>query len=418
MPRTIGILALVIYLASLGALFTGASSPSARGAADAQARQAKQTTADNAGDTDTGDEAADTRTRQTLPQMVGMTLNLYHTKDLSLYLDAVDRIAKLGFNTVHVITPVFQRHGAAQEIERLVGPGRALPKQDLKRVLRRAEQHGLTTVLMPQVNFTHPRGNEWRGKIQPQHWPTWWRDYERMITDHAELAQDTDVDVFIVGCELLSTQKADHESRWRGIIDAVRGRFDGALTYSTNWDSYQKVLFWDALDAIGISGYWDLTRAASDPAAPTDAELIQRWRTIRQTVLTYAKNQDRPALITELGYPSLPWALRDPWNYVNTEDRPADHEPQARGYRSFLDAWNPMLTKPTSTAPRTQPVRTPQAEWHLSEPRMAGVLFYRWDPYYHGGPEDTGYGVVGKPAFKVLKQWLNAEDADVDAPVP
>ncbi len=56
------------------------------------------------------------------------------------------------------------------------------------------------------------------------------------------------------------------------------------------------------------------------------------------------------------------------------------------------------------------PVRTPQAVWHLPNKHMAGVLFYRWDPYYHGGAHDTGYGIAGKPASEIIKNWLDGKE--------
>ncbi len=162
------------------------------------------------------------------------------------------------------------------------GPAEALSREDLVRVLKHAKARGLKTVLMPQINFVHPRGNEWRGKIQPYDWSAWWQQYDRMIREHLAIANEADVDVFVVGCELL-TQTADHEAHWRDVIDMARQHFNGALTYSTNWDSYTKVRFWDGLDAIGISGYWDLTTSAKDAAAPTDAELRSAGRRFART---------------------------------------------------------------------------------------------------------------------------------------
>lgn len=348
--------------------------------------------------------------RQTLGQFVGMSLNLYHTEHLELYLNAIDEMASMGFNTVHVLTPVFQRDGAADEIEMLVGPGKGPARDDLMRVLAHARSRGLKIVLMPQINFISPRGNEWRGKIQPDNWQLWWASYQRMILSFADLAQEAEVDMFTVGCELLTTQKAEHLPRWQRIISDVRSRFGGALTYSTNWDSYQKVEFWDQLDAIGISAYWDVTTEAEDRQQPTDIEIATRWQKIRNDVFAYANSQGRPALLTELGYPSLPWALRDPWNYIASDSVKADPAVQARGYTAFIRAWQDVIKSPATTvghpSDTAETFTTPQARWQLPKGQMAGVLFYRWDPYYHGGEQDTGYGIVGKPAYKILKHWL------------
>lgn len=345
-----------------------------------------------------------------LPQLVGMGLVVYHTDQPELYHEAIDRIAELGFNSVHIVTPVFQRDGASDEIEVPVGPGRAPARAELLALLQHARQRGLITVLMPQVNFTHPRGNEWRGKLQPDRWPAWWASYERVLSDFLDLASEADVDIFCVGCELLSTQKAEHGERWQRIIDLARKRFDGALIYSTNWDSFGKVGFWDQLDAIGVSAYWNVAADARDPKAPTAAELAQRWQRIRADVQAYARSQGRPVLFTELGYPSLPWALRDPWNYVPADGVQADHQAQAAGYRAFLAAWQDLIVPPAGQADaRLTEMNTPRAKWQLPDPTLAGVLFYHWDPYHQGGPDDTGYGIVNKPAYPLLERWLRAE---------
>ncbi|MFW6058722.1 MAG: glycoside hydrolase family 113 [Phycisphaeraceae bacterium] len=395
--RIVIILVLLIYVLSVVAVLTIPAPADTRSRVDGEPRN---------------EPAAEMpRRAETLPQLVGITLNLYHTDDVQRHVNAVDRIAALGFNTLHAVSPVFQRDGAANEIERIVGePGRALQRDQIVRVLGHAKERGLRVTLMPQINFTAPRGNEWRGKIQPDRWRDWWTSYKRMMHAQLDIAKEAEVDLFIIGCELLSTQKPTHEARWREIVALARENFDGPLSYSTNWDSYQTVPFWDELDAIGISGYWDLTRNADDAAAPTAEELRARWEEIRKTVLTYADRQKRPILLTEIGYPSLPWALRDPWNYVNPDGLTADHEAQARGYRSFLDAWSELIRPPRSAAAREGvTVNTPQVRWRLPDARVAGVLFYGWDIDHAGGARDTGYGIAGKPAHDLLRRWLAGE---------
>ena len=39
---------------------------------------------------------------------------------------------------------------------------------------------------------------------------------------------------------------------------------------------------------------------------------------------------------------------------------------------------------------------------------LLGFCGYRWDPYHRGEPYDTGYGVVGKPAYEVLRSGFAA----------
>jgi glycosyl hydrolase family 113 len=325
-------------------------------------------------------------------QYVGSALNLYQTDHLGLYLDAIDQMRATGFNALLVVTPVFQTDGASQEVRTMIGPGKGPSDTDIAALLNRAKSRGMRTVLMPQINFTDPRGNEWRGKLQPEHWAPWWQSYTKTIDRFLNIAIENDVDVFVVGCELLTTHKPEHEARWRELIAYCRERFDGQLIYSTTWDTYHKVGFWDDLDAVGVSGYWDLTTLAQDSEHPTPDELKRRWAQIKNRLLTFADTRGKPVLLTEVGYPSLPWALKDPWNYVNSDQVPADHDAQAAGYAAFIDAWVETISP---AGARVSP-----------DPRSLGVFFHKWDPYHQGGPDDSGYGILGKPAYQQLKHWL------------
>ncbi len=318
----------------------------------------------------------------------GFAISLHHTNRLDLYLASIDEIAKLGFNCLEVATPAFQTHGASAQIQLVTGPGRGPTRQQLVTLLQHAHDRGLTTALMPQILFTDPRGNEWRGKIHPPQWGPWWESYARVTDYFLDVANEADVDIYCVGSELLSTER--QADRWDGLIDHVRSRFKGWLTYSTNWDHYHVPTIWRRLDMIGVSGYWDLTEQAQhDP--PTHDELRHRWQGIRQQLLAFAQDQGRPILFTEIGYPSLTWALKDPWNYVPPDpSTPPDPQAQALGYEAFLNAWGDLL------------VDRPQPQ------QLVGVFFYAWDPYRQGGPGDYGYGVRGKPALQRLRQWLEA----------
>lgn len=312
-------------------------------------------------------------------------MSLHHTDGLHLYMQAIDEMAHLGFNCVEIATPAFQTDGASDKIRIETGPDRGPSKDQLVALLRHARRRGLTTALMPQILFTHPRGNEWRGKIHPESWDPWWHSYRQVIDYFVTIANDAHVDIFSIGSELLSTER--QADRWAQLIDHVRNRFTGQLTYSTNWDHYHVPTIWHRVDMIGISGYWDMTVGAdNDP--PSHDDLSQRWHGIREQLTAFAADQNKPILFTEIGYPALPWALKDPWNYVNKDATPADPAPQALGYEAFLAAWQDLLIDQPDPA------------------LLAGVFFYAWDPYHSGGEHDYGYGVKGKPALGILKRWL------------
>ena len=318
--------------------------------------------------------------------LIGFALNAHHTDKPERFIQAIDDIAAAGFNSVLILTPAFQRDGAAQRIRIETGPGRAPTRQQLIDILSHARAKGLATTLMPVVLLTDPRGNEWRGKISPDNWDAWWASYQTTLDYFLDVANVGGASVLCVGSELLSTEK--QTARWESLITHARSRYTGRLSYSTNWDHYHVPTFWSKLDLIGINGYWDLT-TLTDADKPEAAKLAQRWRQIREQVLTFGNGQNKPVLLTEIGYPTLPWSLRDPWNYIASGNKP-DPQAQAMGYEAFLSTWHDMLT------PRSSDVK-----------KFAGVFFYEWDLYYAGGQDDTGYGVRGKPALELLKTFLS-----------
>jgi hypothetical protein len=316
----------------------------------------------------------------------GFALNFHHTPDIKIYFDAIDQIQDMGFDSIEVVTPMYQTNGASTDIRIIVGPGKSPSHEDLAKVLAYAKQKGFRTALMPIVLLAEPRGNEWRGKIRPDDWNTWWKAYEKSMDGFLKVAIASNTDVFSVGSELLTTEKqADH---WSAFIKKTRARFKGRLSYSTNWDHYQTPVFWSQLDMIGINGYWNLQKDIPADQPVTHEKLVARWEEIQSQLLEFGESQKKPILLTEIGYPSLPWGLKDPWNYVNSKKATTDVQQQADGYRAFLQVWKPLFCDKPDTSVAT------------------GVFFYKWDPYFDGGDDDTGYGVRNKPAYDLLKAWV------------
>lgn len=332
-------------------------------------------------------------------QVVGFSLNVHHTEQLPKYLRAIDMISEMGSNSLQILTPAFQDDGTSTQIHITNAPGRCPSRRQLLTLLRYAKNHGLKTLLMPTILLSHPRGNEWRGKISPENWDAWWTGYTTVMRHFAQLAQEADVDVLSVGSELLSTER--QTPRWTALIRQLRLDFGGQLLYATNWDHYNVPTFWDQVDYVGISGYWRLSdviidspNAVIDPK-PILAEITPRWKSVQNNLHAFAKQVGRPILLTELGYPSLPWALKDPWNYVNDGTTPAVPAIQAIGYRSFCDNWSSLIHPGGAITPTG----------------FAGVLFYTWNPY-NGGMRDPGYGVWGKPAQDIVRQWLRESQTE------
>jgi len=344
-------------------------------------------------------------------KLIGFAMTAYDHPDPQVFFDGIDELHELGFNAFELVVPVFAGNARSRGVQIGVGPGRSVSPIQIVAILQHARSRGMYTTLMPIVVLTQPRGSEWRGVLEPPDWDAWWLSYRQMIDRMIDLGKQAEVDAICVGSELLSTE---HQTqRWVDLIAHCRTRFQGHLIYSANWDHYDVPKFWSHLDMVGINGYFDLTtplndsaeveneQAAiedADPHDPDVAQLAKRWKHWRDELLAFARKQQRPLILTEVGYPSTTWALQNPWkNDVQPGDWP-DFDAQAKGYAAFLKAWGPLLKSPEEEdAPAD------------GETQFVGVHFFQWDVRRHGSATDTSYGIRGKPALDLLYQWLHGK---------
>jgi len=201
----------------------------------------------------------------------------------------------------------------------------------LTRPIDEAHKLGLKIMIKPHLAYWgSPFG--WRGEIQfdsEQEWTRFFDDYERWVVTLARLTRDADG--FVIGTEL--EQTAHHDARWRAIIASVREQTDAPLTYSAGWDRYERVGFWDALDVIGIQGYFPLV---DHERPPTDGELRQGWNSVMQRLDAFAEGYGKKVIFGELGYNRSALAAVRPWEYAQGGEQ-AD-EIQQRCLRVALES--------------------------------------------------------------------------------
>lgn len=285
----------------------------------------------------------------------------------------VDEIADLGATHVSIVVQWSQANVASNRI--LPHPKETQDEAVVRDMMRRARARGLRVTLFPIIWLENRGPGLWRGTLRPENPAQWWASYRAFILHFAALAREERADLFSVGSELASME-ADAE-RWRALIADVRAQFPGKLVYSANWDHYEHVPFWDALDFIGLTGYHRLTQV-QPPAQPTEAELVDSWARIRTVLLDWQANHQpgRPLLFTEVGYPSIDGAAYRPWEY--TLGGTVDLEEQRRCWAAFTSAW-------------------------AGEGRLAG--FFAWNWWGVGGPDDANYTPRGKPALQLLRNF-------------
>jgi len=186
----------------------------------------------------------------------------------------------------------------------------------------------------------------------------------------ASIAQDLGVGSLSIGSEFSSLER--HDAHWRQLISSTRLQYDGQLIYSANWDHFDAVPFWDALDAAGVTGYFGLPSANR-----TDVEAAWAVHGAKLAALSVAI--DRPVVLTEVGYPSRGSAALRPWDDGGLAT--PDLALQASLYESFFRA-------------------------HASSRSFSGLFVWNW--FGWGGGADAGYSPRGKPAAAVIKRHFSA----------
>ncbi len=279
----------------------------------------------------------------------------------------------LGVQWVAVVVIWYQADEQATEIT--PDPQRSLDDETLVRLLRRLRERGFRIFLRPMVDLQNGR---WRGEIaltSEDEWNTWFQSYERFLLHYARLAAQEDAALFSVGVELEQTMLREHQ--WRELIARVRTAYRGALTYSANWDGFELVPFWDALDYVGIDAYFDLDLSPE----PTLDDLLTAWQPWVRHLEEFAAQVQKPIVFTEIGVRSVQGASRHPWDWHY--EAPISLQEQANYYEAVFRVF-----------------------W--GRPWLAGFYFWAWVPGREG-PSDASYTPAGKPAASILKHWYTKE---------
>jgi hypothetical protein len=289
------------------------------------------------------------------------------------YKKVMDKIAAVGADAVLLVIDTRQENGKSSKIylDFRMTPTVA----QIGELITYAKSKNLRVIVMPIVLLDDPQGGEWRGQIHPESWETWWDSYRDMIQVFSSAAEVFHADMLVVGSELVSTEHM--RDQWVKTIELARSNFKGKLTYSSNWDHYESVSFWDQLDMVGMNSYWWLSKKDGAKNVSVD-DVKERWHEIQGELLPFLQKVHKPLMFLEIGWFSQINAAREPWDY--TKNEPLDLDLQKKLYEAFFESW-----------------------W--GNPSLGGFSIWDWPPNT-GGPEDKGYTPEGKPALDVLREWL------------
>ena len=176
-----------------------------------------------------------------------------------------------------------------------------------------AQERKMSVMVVPHIAYWGSKFS-WRGGYhfeRAEEWDNFFTDDESWIVEMARLAQAHQAAVFCVGLEFTHAQK--FADRWLKIIAAVRAVYYGKLTYGANWNEYDTVKFWDALDYLGVLAYFPLSKVA-DPGA---AELASAWEKRGAELARFSeRNGGKQFVFVEIGYNENAKAAAEPWNFV------------------------------------------------------------------------------------------------------
>jgi hypothetical protein len=228
----------------------------------------------------------------------------------------LDELAKLGVNWVSIHPYASIREDGTVGARRF-DPDH--PPEWILRPIREAHARGLSILVIPHIAYWGSPW-DWRGAIDfedPVKCARFFETYTAWIVGVARAARDADG--FSIGNE--TDRLVRCEAEWRGVIAAVRAVTKAHLTYAANFDAYERVPFWDALDAIGVQAYFPLCEAAD----PSEEDLRRGWTAVIPGLRDLSRRTGKPVVFTELGYDISLDAARKPWETGRT--RGADREP-------------------------------------------------------------------------------------------
>ncbi|MBK7465479.1 MAG: hypothetical protein IPJ43_00970 [Saprospiraceae bacterium] len=243
----------------------------------------------------------------------------------------------------------------------------------------KAHQSQISVMLKPQV-YIH---NSWVGYLDfktEEEWLQWESKYEEYISTMVDIAIQNKIELFCIGTEL-NISVVKREKFWRKLIQNIRSRYNGKLSYCSNWDRYEEVGFWEELDYIGISAYFPLREEIN----PTKESLMEAWKPIVAKLKLFSESKHKKILFTEYGYLSVDGCAGKLWEIEPLVKQKAVNQ------KAQADALDALYS----------------SFWN--EDFWAGGFLWKWFPHGKGHEEyiERDYDPQNKLAEKTIKHWFS-----------
>ncbi|MFA5801274.1 MAG: hypothetical protein WC911_02230 [Thermoleophilia bacterium] len=295
--------------------------------------------------------------------------------------DSLSRVAATGANWVAIDPTQYMNTVTSNSMApENGGAGRTASDEAVIKAIDDAHARGLKVLLKPHIDISDGTS---RWDIHPANPVRWFANYKLMMVNYATLADAHHVEMISVGTELVTLSGSNYYSYWADVIGGVRSVYHGPVTYSASTTECDYLSFPGLLDYLGLDVYFSL----SDNAEPTLEELMTGWTDYHgyygdgnwlASIEQWQARWNKPVIFTELGYRSVKYVGREPWDWSAAA---YDGPNQARAYEA---AFRVLGNKP----------------W------LAGVFWWDWMPDVNsGGPGNTDYTIINKPAEDTVKYW-------------
>lgn len=290
---------------------------------------------------------------------------------------------------------------------------------DVRRAIQLARKHNLKVILKPTVNCADQTWRAWIRFYRPltkdekadglagvedpwgpqprfregeavddAAWSQWWSNYRQFLQHYARIANEQRVEALCLGCEMNSSESFVNE--WRSTIERVRQEYDGPLTYNCNHGREMKITWWDALDFIGVSGYYPtpppsgMSKEEAALQLTPKPTILAEFEKIKRELSELSEKAGKPILFIETGVTNVRGASRYPWSHpTDLTHSPIDDLEQVHYYEAMFETF-----------------------W--AEPWCAGFCWWDWPVNLYAkeaAPTVRSFCVYGREAEHTLRTW-------------
>ncbi len=245
--------------------------------------------------------------------------------------------------------------------------------QGINKMIEIAHEGNYDIMLKPHVWKRHGEFTGDHSHDNIEDWQAFEKSFEKYVLHFAEIAENTGIAIFCIGTEW-ENFVVERPLFWKELIQKVRQKYSGKLTYAANWDEYQKIPFWEDLDFIGVDAYFPLVNDKTPSVKSLESALIP----FESQLKIFSDSLQKQILFTEYGYRSKNNSTFKPWE--SGREGEVNLQAQSNAYQAFYNTF-----------------------W--SKPFIAGGFLWKWFPNTDefGGLDNNGFTPQNKPVEKIIK---------------